>query len=261
MEINTINKEVCNLTFNSSNPKHLVIDNLFDPWFIEECSKEFKKIKEEDFIKYQNPFFENGKYALNQLDKMPPKIQQLFSFIHSTEFIDLVREITGMSDLEVDEKRWGGGLHMTKEKGYLAVHKDFNILPTSYHDERQMLRCINLIGYLNPDWEKKYGGELEFWDESGEKSLVTIEPKFNRWVLFDTRNNYHGHPYPYRGESPRISIASYYYIRTNVVEEKWASTEYLRLPWMQDSEEYQRLRKERADHKLRYSQILEKPKD
>jgi hypothetical protein len=261
MEINTINKKICNWTFTSNNPNYLIIDNLFEPHLIKECSEEFKKIPEDNFLKYQNPFFENGKYALNSVDKMPPKIQELFTYIHSQEFIDLVQEITGIPDLEVDEKRWGGGLHMTKQGGYLAVHKDFNILPTSYQEEKQLLRCINLIGYMNPNWVKKDGGELEFWDESGEKSIVSIEPKFNRWVLFDTRNNYHGHPYPYKGESSRISIASYYYIRTNVLEEKWMSTEYLRLPWMQDSEEYQKLRKERADHKLRYSGILEKPKN
>jgi hypothetical protein len=40
------------------------------------------------------------------------------------------------------------------------------------------------------------------------------------------------------------------------MEEKWMSTEYLKLPWLDDSEEYQRVRKERADHKLRYSGIL-----
>jgi hypothetical protein len=85
-----------------------------------------------------------------------------------------------------------------------------------------------------------------------------IEPKFNRWVLFDTRNNFHGHPYPYKGESPRISIASYYYIRTNVIEEEWTSTVYLKLPWMGESEEYASERKKRADHKLRYTNLLKK---
>jgi Rps23 Pro-64 3,4-dihydroxylase Tpa1-like proline 4-hydroxylase len=256
MRIKELDVRNCQNIFNRGDLKFIVIDDLFDTDFVLQCSKEFRLIDENNFVKYENSFFEFGKYALNDVNKMPEKLKKLFSFIHSPGFIKLVQGITGLDDLLVDEKRWGGGLHMTKKDGYLAVHKDFNILPTSYNEEKQMLRCINLIGYMNPDWKEEDGGELEFWDESGEKSIMSIKPKFNRWVLFDTRNNYHGHPHPYKGDSPRTSIASYYYIKTNVMEEKWMSTEYLKLPWLEDSEEYQRVRKERADHKLRYSGIL-----
>ena len=245
-------------SFLSNNPNHVVIDDLFERDFILECSKEFYEIPKENFIHYQNPLFEFGKSAMNDVGLMPEKLRSLFTFIHSPEFIELVQNITGIKDLLVDEKRWGGGLHMTTKEGYLAVHKDFNILPTSYQEEHQMLRCVNLIGYLNPNWKEQDGGDLEFWDESGETPIVKLEPKFNRWVLFDTRNNYHGHPNPYLGESARISIASYYYIKTKVVEEKWMSTEYLKLPWMEDSEEYRKIRKDRADHKLRYKNLLGK---
>jgi len=34
------------------------------------------------------------------------------------------------------------------------------------------------------------------------------------------------------------------------------STEYLKLPWMEESEDYINERKLRADHKLRYSNLL-----
>lgn len=239
-------------------PRFAIVENLFEDSLIRECSSEFLSIPPDDFIKYQNPLFEFGKSTLNDVGKMPKGLHKLFSFIHSQEFIDIVGKITGMKDLLVDDKRWGGGLHKTDKGGYLAVHKDFNILPTSYTDEDQMLRCINLIGYLNPNWQEGEGGDLEFWDSSGKKPVVKIPPKFNTWVLFDTRDNYHGHPYPYQGGTPRISIASYYYQRCKVVEEKWMSTEYLKLPWMEDSEEYKKARQERADHKLRYSALLKR---
>jgi Rps23 Pro-64 3,4-dihydroxylase Tpa1-like proline 4-hydroxylase len=155
----------------------------------------------------------------------------------------------------VDPDRWGGGLHMTKKGGYLSVHKDFNVLPTTYKDDRQMLRCINIIGYINEDWKEGDGGELEFWDRDGKECVSKVEPLFNRWVIFDTRNNFHGHPYPYKGNSPRISIASYYYTRVNTEENEWMSTVYLRLPWMEESEEYKKMREERADSKIRYSNL------
>jgi Rps23 Pro-64 3,4-dihydroxylase Tpa1-like proline 4-hydroxylase len=237
-------------------PKYVIIDDLFEPEFIKECQDEFLNIGESEFIRYSNPYFEFDKYTMNDTVKMPTKLESLFRYVHSEDFIQKVSEITGIDNLLVDEKRWGGGLHMTKKGGYLSVHKDFNILPTSYKDDMQMLRCINLIGYLNSNWKHGDGGELEFWDESGNNVVEKIEPKFNRWVLFDTRNNYHGQPYPFQGDSPRISIASYYYVKTKVIEDEWMSTEYLRLPWMEESDDYIRERELRADHKLRYSNLL-----
>ena len=187
---------------------------------------------------------------------MPENLANLFSFLHSGSFVEKVSNITGIPDLLVDDDRWGGGLHMTKKGGYLSVHKDFNVLPTSYKDDLQMLRCVNIIGYLNKNWKDGDGGELEFWKKDGSEGLARIEPKYNRWVIFDTRNNFHGHPYPYQGDSPRISIAAYYYIKTNVIEDEWMSTVYLKLPWMDESEEYKGMREERANHKLRYSKLL-----
>jgi Rps23 Pro-64 3,4-dihydroxylase Tpa1-like proline 4-hydroxylase len=187
---------------------------------------------------------------------MPDQVREVFIFIHSPEIIDFISKIVNLNPLLVDEKRWGGGLHKTKKGGYLSVHKDFTVLPTSYKDEEQMLRCVNLIGYLNSDWKEEDGGHLEFWDSNGEKVVSKVPIKFNRWVIFDTRNNYHGHPIPYQGETPRISIASYYYTREKIEGSKWSSTEYLKLPWMEDSEEYQEKRRERSNHEKRYGSFL-----
>lgn len=242
----------------SGHHKFVIIDDLFDSEFIKKCEDEFLQMSDSDFIHYQNPLFEFEKFALNDREKMPKNIRSLFEYIHSPEFVNLVNHITDIQNLSVDEKRWGGGLHMTKKGGYLSIHRDFNILPTTYNDKEQMLRCVNLIGYMNSNWKEGEGGELEFWDDEGTKSVEKIQPRFNRWVIFDTRNNYHGHPYPYEGESPRISIASYYYTRLKISSSDWASTEYLKLPWMDESDEYVQARKERADAKLRYQKILDK---
>jgi len=97
---------------------------------------------------------------------------------------------------------------------------------------------------------------LEFWDKNGEKCIVSIEPKFNRWILFDTRDNFHGHPYPYKGKTPRISIASYYYTEEKIDESIWSSTRYLKLPWMDDSDDYKEERIRRSDPKIRYGSII-----
>jgi hypothetical protein len=238
--------------------RYIILDDLFQGEFIKKCEEEFFSIDGNNFVKYSNPLFEFEKYTLNNSEKIPPNLKSLFDSIHSDDFVEKVSRISGIENLKTDGKRWGGGLHMTKEGGYLSIHKDFNILPTSYLEEKQMLRCMNLIGYLNSEWKSGDGGELEFWDSEGKESLVSIEPKFNRWVLFDTRENFHGHPYPYKGKSPRISIASYYYKEEKIEESSWSSTQYLKLPWMEDSKEYKEEREKRADHKIRYKSILEK---
>lgn len=238
--------------------RYIILDDLFDSDFILECEEEFLKIKEEDFVKYSNPLFEFEKYTMNNSEKIPNNLKILFNTIHSKDFVDEISNISRIENLKTDGKRWGGGLHMTKKEGYLSVHKDFNVLPTSYGEETQMLRCMNLIGYLNSKWEPGDGGELEFWDQEGKSSVIKIEPKFNRWVLFDTRENFHGHPNPYKGKSPRISIASYYYKEEKIEESRWSSTQYLKLPWIEDSIEYREEREKRANHKLRYKDLLEK---
>lgn len=233
--------------------RYVILDNLFNEEFIKKCEKEFLDIDEKDFIRYSNPLFEFEKYTLNNSERIPENLKILFDTIHSEEFVKTVSDISGIENLKTDGKRWGGGLHMTKEGGYLSVHKDFNILPTSYPEDFQMLRCMNLIGYLNSNWGKEDGGELEFWDLKGESSKICIEPRFNRWVLFDTRENFHGHPYPYKGKSPRISIASYYYKEERIEESSWRSTQYLKLPWMEESNSYIKEREERSDYKKRYN--------
>jgi len=169
-------------SFKSSETGHVAIESLFDSEFIKECEREFLQIDESEFFRYSDRQFEYDKYSMNSLDKMPESLKKLFSYIHSEEFVRFVEEVTGIESLIVDEKRWGGGLHMTKPGGYLSIHKDFNVLPDSYCDSKQLLRCINLIGYLTDEDQSQNDGQLELW---GEGKIQKIENSFNRWVLFE----------------------------------------------------------------------------
>ena len=83
-------------------------------------------------------------------------------------------------------------MHCTKRHGKLDVHIDYSI-----HPELNYERRINLILYLNSDWDSSYGGNLEFWDTDILNCIKSIEPKFNRAVIFNTSDiSYHGHPNP-----------------------------------------------------------------
>lgn len=251
-----IDTESLKRSFKESQNNYVRIDSLFEEDFIRQCEEDFLKLDESDFFRYSDKYFEFDKFSLSDVEKMPDSLNRLFSYIHSQEFIEFVEKATGIEGLRIDQKRWGGGLHMTKPGGYLSIHKDFNVLPDSYANDAQLLRCVNLIGYLTDEEQSENDGQLEFWKDGNQENAEKVENSFNSWILFDTRDCYHGHPYPFKGKKPRMSIASYYYIEEKVEEEKWSSTDYLKLPWMEESEEYKNRRIERSNPKIRYEKIF-----
>ncbi|HMJ06001.1 MAG TPA: 2OG-Fe(II) oxygenase, partial [Chthoniobacterales bacterium] len=103
----------------------------------------------------------------------------------------------------------GGGLHETLRGGHLGVHADFNV-----HGRLRVERKLNLLIYLNQDWEDDYGGQLELWDRRMKGCAVRVKPVFGRAVIFNTAlDSFHGHPDPLNCPSDRSrrSIATYYY--------------------------------------------------
>ena len=95
----------------------------------------------------------------------------------------------------------------------MNVHLDYSI-----HPKLKLQRKLNLIIYLEEDWNTEWGGNLEFWSHNKEKNkpdkiFVTIDNTFNRAVLFDTtQNSWHGFPEPLTCPEGkyRKSLAVYY---------------------------------------------------
>ena len=76
----------------------------------------------------------------------------------------------------------------------------------------------NLLIYLNKDWKQEWGGNLELWDKEYYKLDVSVEPLFNRAVIFTiTSESLHGHPVPLNTPEnvSRNSIALYYFTEVN----------------------------------------------
>lgn len=97
----------------------------------------------------------------------------------------------------------GGGYHLIEPGGYLAMHADFSRSPVS-----GLYRWLNMLVYLNHDWQDDQGGQLQLWDDNGP--AVTVLPEFNRTVVFRTSGaSWHGHPVP--NTRPRRSVAAYFY--------------------------------------------------
>ena len=76
-------------------------------------------------------------------------------------------------------------------------------------------RRINLLVYLNKNWQPEYGGDLELWNKEMTEMVTKVAPNFNRAVIFYTDDN---SPHGYKainipeGES-RKSFYTYFYTK------------------------------------------------
>jgi hypothetical protein len=151
-----------------------------------------------------------------------------FHAVNSDRFCELLQRITGIDTIYSDMELRGGGLHSSVRGGYLNVHTDFNFHPvTNAH------RRLNLICYVNSEWEESWGGVLELWNEDVTECKVRVLPQFNRAVLFETSEiSFHGHPVPLNSPEgvARKSLAVYYYSDWPADLEQRAKTNYVLTP-------------------------------
>jgi Rps23 Pro-64 3,4-dihydroxylase Tpa1-like proline 4-hydroxylase len=169
---------------------------------------------EEQFPRWDVDGWDDTEYVhqrrkLTRTHDFPHDLDAFFALLESPAFLGLVTELTGIEGLIQDPTRVGGGCHQILSGGYLDVHVDFN-----RHPETSLRRRLNLLLYLNRDWDPVWGGQLELWDMEAGRAVEVVDPIFNRAVLFETgESSYHGHPSPLRcpeGRS-RKSLAAYYY--------------------------------------------------
>lgn len=147
-------------------------------------------------------------HASNLLNVSPYLLNMLSAF-NSYPFLNFLEKLTGIEKILPDPYFHGGGLHQILNGGKLDIHADFNELK-----ELNLYRRINVLLYLNKNWKKDYNGELELWDESMSQCIQSIEPIFNRLIIFNTnKKSYHGHPKPLNTPEhiTRKSLAFYYY--------------------------------------------------
>ena len=187
---------------------HLVVPdmgNLFSKKFLKECANTFPR---ENEIPWHS--FDNGrerKLACNNPDFFPKNIIQLLEYLQSDYFVVALGELTGVSGLVSDPTLLGGGLHCIPQGGHLGIHSDFNFHPTL-----RMERKLNVLVYLNSEWEDQWGGHLELWHNGS--CMKRVRPDLGKMVIFQTNaDSLHGHPHPLQTPEgvSRNSLALYYY--------------------------------------------------
>lgn len=213
--------ESLNSTYNNAYEyPHTIFDNFVDPTIIKDVEVEARLLTQDPDHAWR---FGGGddehssqllKRGIKELDKMLPSMNLLCRYFNNPEFLEFLRELTGIEDLIGDWSFEGGGFHVTYPGGLLNIHHDFNY--TDDMGPERMYRKVNLLVYLNEDWEKEWGGELELWKSDVSSKFKSIVPQFNRAVLFNIEDAPHGHPDPLQcpeGECRR-SLAFYYYSKT-----------------------------------------------
>ena len=151
---------------------------------------------------------ERGKVQITDDAYFPEPVGQLAETLASPKFLKDLETLSGISDLIWDPEFGGGGMHLTRTRGHLDVHVDFN-----YSEELQLHRRINLLLYLNEDWQDEWGGNLELWNKDVKNCFASILPLINRCVIFATSDrSYHGVQSVTGPENlTRNSFAVYYY--------------------------------------------------
>jgi hypothetical protein len=186
---------------------HVVIDDLLNPAAADAVLREFNR--PEDGWTFLHHFNEH-KRIFTALDRMGPASRALFAELQSAAFLRSLETLTGIGDLLADPQLDGGGLHETRPGGFLNVHADF----LSHTRQRHWSREINLILFLNRDWDESYAGWLELWNADVSRCVRRITPSFNRCVIFRVgRTSFHGVPAGVRCPEGRTrrSIALYYF--------------------------------------------------
>jgi 2-oxoglutarate-Fe(II)-dependent oxygenase superfamily protein len=196
-----------------------------------EMAMQFPQSSTEAWTQYKHA--NENKLGMAKRQLFPPALGAVTDELNSPEFVEWISELTGIRDLMADPMLEGGGLHQSGRGGYLNVHTDFSM----HHFHTNWRRRVNLILYLNPEWQDEWGGALELWEKTAEGKMARCSAKYspllNHALIFTTdERSLHGFPDPLtcpEGET-RKSLALYYYTLEDAKKVSSHSTDYFARP-------------------------------
>jgi len=219
--------------FQAADPfRHVVMDGFLEPEFAEQLLAQFPPFDPGRAINEVGA--QGGKSVHERIRGLGPAYARLDDLVKGKDFLALVSQVSGIPDLLYDPHYFGGGTHDNRDGQGLDAHVDFNRHPLTHSHRR-----LNLIVYLNPDWQPEWGGVLELHSDprSPDDRVARVLPLFNRAVLFETtEHSWHGFsritlPAAFAGAARR-SVALYFYTAERPPEETAAmhSTVYVDAP-------------------------------
>jgi Rps23 Pro-64 3,4-dihydroxylase Tpa1-like proline 4-hydroxylase len=207
-----INEQNLDFVFETSPFKHVVIDNFIKEEYIEQLLKDMDDLTLDKSYYHGYEIIEKHKFAFK--NNFNATLQELFQELNGDEFIALLENKTGISEIIRNNLELNGaGVHKVLNDGFLCMHTDFE----GYDDSTYGIldRRLNLLLYMNKDWSEDFFGDLCLYDKTANKITKKISPILNRCVIFFTPGNIHGHPKPMQlpDNKARQSITTYYYTK------------------------------------------------
>jgi hypothetical protein len=138
-----------------------------------------------------------------------PLVESLANAFNSSKTINWLESIVGTEGLIPDPHFLGGGLCSVETNSKLDLHTDFN-----WNNRLKLNRSVNLMLYLNKEWDESWGGALEFWDNEKTQCVQKLYPIPNRLAFWEY-NTKLIHGFPNELKSPkgisRDNLIHFYY--------------------------------------------------
>jgi Rps23 Pro-64 3,4-dihydroxylase Tpa1-like proline 4-hydroxylase len=186
---------------------HIALTGLFDRDLLRQVAAEFPQP-----ATMAGQFageIEGGKFTESNWSRFGPATQQLVAACNSGPFLEALTALTGIKLLISDPYLTGGGLHQSGRGARLKVHSDFNV-----HPFLKLTRRLNLLVYLNENWNTAWGGNLDLWNADMSAAVVSIPPQLGQVAIFTCSDeSFHGLPDPLSCPDGvyRKSVAFYYF--------------------------------------------------
>jgi Rps23 Pro-64 3,4-dihydroxylase Tpa1-like proline 4-hydroxylase len=188
---------------------HIMLDGLFSNALLDQAVAELPAASAK-WTTYNT--VNESKQVCSDAGLFGPTAEIIVHALNSAPFVRFLERLTGITGLIPDPHLHAAGYMKVSPGGFLGLHYDF-----ATQRELKLDRRINVLLYLNRDWDPAWGGALELHSndpvtQPGHKE-VRIEPFFNRMAIFNTPNALHGHRQPLtcpKGRA-RLCLSWYYY--------------------------------------------------
>ena len=188
---------------------HVALDNLFPSELLDAVIQDLPA-ESNAWTKYDN--VNERKSVFSDVNAFGPAAETFAYALNSLAMVKFIETLTGIDDLIPDPYLHAAGYMKVDPGGFLDLHHDFTM-----HKQLPLERRINVLVYLNRDWQEDWGGQLELHSSDGltdPKHLeVQIPPVFNRTVVFNTPNALHGHRIPVAcpADRSRLLFSCFYF--------------------------------------------------
>jgi Rps23 Pro-64 3,4-dihydroxylase Tpa1-like proline 4-hydroxylase len=176
------------LTIETHPYDHIIINDFINEQHYEAIQSTFPKAPNDTWWRYNTPL--EVKYTFDNLAEFSPAIKNVFYALSHDIIINKLKKLFNIPNLQHDPYCHGAGLHMHPKNGRLNMHLDYEVHPITNKQRR-----LNIIFYLNDDWDKEWNGDTQLWNSDMTECVVKSYPKRNTAIIFvTTEQSWHGVP-------------------------------------------------------------------